>query len=435
MKNYLSEILFLNSPTASNPMPALPTYTECCGCAACVDACPQNALTLKEDKNGVLTPEIDSKLCIECKLCEKKCHILSQEKIKRVNPRDIVPLYGWSTDKDLLHESASGGIFAQLAKDFLQFPDSYVYGACLNNNAVKHIEIDSVEDILKLQGSKYQQSDLTGIFKIVRKRLSDNCRVLFSGLPCHIAALKVFLGEKFQNDNLYTIEVICHGLPTNQLLKTALKIYSASDILSYRNKNKGWGPQGNRVTFELKNDTILTFNKHEDDFLFRSYLTFNFSRLNCYNCKYARIERVADLTLGDFWGADKAENTLNKFNNQGTSVILCNTPRGLNLIKESVDLHKGNLAWTDFMYVNQNLYMPCTHYRYKGVKFVGIIKHLPLFLQKGIFQNGFKNRLLSFIYFRGLQLFLGSYRPEKIEQDQLLHYKLALNKTNHGKKN
>ena len=136
-------------------MPHLPTPKDCCGCGACVDACPKEAIRLLEDKNCYYNIQIDVSKCVECKLCEKQCHILHPEKLVRSNPQQVKPVAAWSLDDELVKHSATGGIFAQVASNMLAEDHTYVYGASLqDDNSVKHIEISDVADLKKLQNSK-----------------------------------------------------------------------------------------------------------------------------------------------------------------------------------------------------------------------------------------------------------------------------------------
>jgi len=405
-------------------MPTLPDKDICCGCGACVDACPHSAIELKEDSNGFYYPVIDISTCIDCKLCERKCHLLNQDKIYRVKPILIKPFAAWSTDYKIIEKSATGGIFGQIAHNFLEEGNTYVYGAAFDDGGVvQHIEISSVDDVQKLQGSKYQQSLSSGVYKKVKARLVAGYRVLFSGTPCQIAALKMYLGKNAKTDLLYTIEIICHGVPTNELYRTALRLYKAKKIESYRHKNLGWGVFGNHPTYVMVNGDRFTETDYLKDFLFRSYLTCNNNRIGCSNCKYANLNRVADITIGDFWGVEKSMRFVEYKNYMGTSIALCNTSKGELMLLNATNIKTTDVAWSDFLYMNSNLYMPQPASIYHTGNFVHIIKHLPLSIQKILYQHGFINLKLNKIYQRVWKIF----RLKKIKKDKIFKLRMYQN--------
>lgn len=399
-------------------MPRLPSKNDCCGCSACIDSCKQGALSLIEDDNGYFYPLLESSKCIDCNVCENKCHIIHQERIRRSNIKNIEPYAAWTTDETIIKGSASGGIFAQIAHDFLKTPNSYVYGAAFDNNSdVKIIEICDIKDIPLLQGSKYQQSEATGIYNKVLKRLRNGSRVLFSGLPCQIGALYGYLpSDEAIISNLFSIEVICHGVPSNIIGRLAIKLNKAERIHSYRTKSKGW-LCGNRVVYKMQDGALLEMPNRLNDFWFRTYLSFSFSRKNCYQCKYATINRVADLTIGDFWGYNESPRAKDYYNYMGTSLVITNTIRGKDLILGSLNIYTKRILWEECLPFNQNLYMPTNRYIFKGASFVKIIKKFPPQIQKIVFQNGFTNYRLNYYYNR---LFNFVYNNIRKRKDQVI---------------
>ncbi len=392
--------------------PLLPSSDHCCGCASCVDACPQKALSLVEDKNCFLSIRVDEDKCVGCHLCERQCHLLHPEHLQRHDARKVHPWAGWSTRQELIEKSASGGIFAQLAYDFLA-PGSaephYVYGAALQSDGnVRHMEISSRQELPLLQNSKYQQSDVQGIYALVRTRLKSGAAVIFSGVPCQVAALYSFLGpDSVLTEKLYTIEVLCHGVPTQALYRTALRVENAKRIVTYRTKDEaGWIHNNNRLTYEMKDGREVTKKKHVYDFLFRAYLEFSFSRKNCFQCPYATISRVSDITLADFWGWDKSNRKELYRNHWGISIITPNSDKGVALVKGSPELHLVETSWQEFLPKNQNFFMPNNHFLFAGADKIHRILQLPLWCQKFIFQNGFSNRYLNEAYKRIMAILL-----------------------------
>lgn len=401
--------------------PQLPTPDNCCACGACVDVCTKQAISFTEDENAFYAIRVKEYLCVGCGACERHCHLLHPETISRHDARDVHPLAGWSTNAEIIRRSASGGIFAQLAHHLLRRGNAYVYGASLQEDStVRHIEISRLEDLPLLQNAKYQQSLTGGIYRQVQTRLEEGATVLFSGVPCQVAALYSYLGTKARGlENLYTAEVICHGVPTNELHRKALEIEKARRIVAYRTKEgTGWIGNNNRLTYEMKDGTIQAKRKHVYDFLFRAYLQFSFTRENCLHCPYAQLSRVSDLTLGDFWGWNKSPRASEYRNHDGISVILPNSKRGLQLLTECEDLHLVPTTWREILPANQNLYMPTNHYLFRGAGKVKKIRRLPLSIQRFIYQNGFSNRYLNEAYRRTMSLLLWPWTSAKDREQQ-----------------
>lgn len=410
-------------------MPTLPTIDNCTACGACIDTCKHGAIRMMEDKNGYYNITIYKDKCVECKLCEKHCHILNQDLLERHDLKDTKPLAGWSLDEELIQGSATGAIFAQIACDMLAEGNTYVYGASLqSDSSVKHIEISDAKEIYKLQNSKYQQSLTLGIYKQVKNRLKAGYRVLFSGVPCQVAALYTYLGTKGKlTENLYTIEVICHGVPTNALHGLGMKYNNAKRVVAYRTKkNSGWiYGRNNRVVYELENGVLKYLDDTTKDFLFRAYLSFSFSRKNCYICKYATLKRVSDLTIGDYWGFEKSKEYFKYGNYMGTSVIMPNSPKGQWMIEQSNKLHLVKTSWEEILPFNQNLYMPTNRYAFKGYDKVSTFRKVPEPFREILFMNGSTNRFVNKLYSVIVKIFLTSKR-KKTEMEVENHLKKSL---------
>lgn len=303
---------------------------HCTGCSACGDICPKGAISFKKKNDGFYYPVIDNEKCINCGLCYKIC--------PRINKNSNHPIKGfvsYSLNRDIYLNSASGGIFSELAKYVLS-KNGIVYGAAFDGMKVKHIRIDSMNDIIKLQKSKYIQSDTRGIFKKCRDDLNNDKIVLFSGVPCQISALNNYLGKKYKN--LYTCDLVCHGVPSQNRF---------DEFIDFENKRK----HGKIISFQFrkkmkKNTSSQTYyyeikknkyikkksgNYYDFPYLlgFQKYL---FLRDSCYDCNYANMERCSDLTLGDYW------DLIYKYNKpKGLSMVLINTKKGEKLFEEIKD--------------------------------------------------------------------------------------------------
>jgi len=358
---------------------------SCVGCAMCVDLCPQHAIRFSPDENGYLRPSVNADQCVQCGLCYDKC--IAENEPLRHDLHDEHPYAAWTTDDELICHSASGGVFAQVAKDFLCQPDSVVYGATLADDGhVRHIAVTLAEDLHLLQNSKYKQSNVTRIYSDVRTQLRGGRRVLFSGTPCQIAAVYAFCGR---HDNLYTAEILCHGVPSDYLSELAVRLEDARRIHTFRTKSLGWA-RGNRTVYEAKDGTIYEKDRYRNDFHFRAYLSFSLNRESCRSCPFARAERVADITMGDFWGLDKQ-----KYNHpQGVSVLLVNSAKGEQLTASEC-LYRKPATWDEITRLNQNLFMPTNYSTFRLSDRVHELRQWPVWKQKFMLQNGFTNKWLN----------------------------------------
>ena len=288
---------------------------SCTGCYACFNICPTKAINIEEDEFGNVYPVIDDKKCIKCNLCKKTCPSLS-ERIEYMYPKKCFAAYSQSNEINI--SSSSGGIAYELGKYFILNNGVY-YGVSsfLKNNEIGFERISKIEDLHKTQGSKYVHAYVRDIYKHIKEDLDKNIMVLFIATPCQIAGLKCYLKKEY--DNLYVVDIICHGVPSQKLLRE--EIGTDFDYISFR--------QGKKFNLIAKNKNKIVYEKNKYSsiyfYLFLKGITY---RENCYNCKYARNERVGDITLGDFWGLDDNEIK----SNYGTSIILTNTKKGEKLI-------------------------------------------------------------------------------------------------------
>ena len=328
-------------------MPNLANNKTCTGCMACKDACPKNAVNI-ELKNGITYVNIDNQICVECNICEMVCPIVSP--IQRNKVCEMRVYGGWAKNEEIRKQAASGGAFAGLALSFLNiFPNSIVVGASLQNNKVKHIAISSVNELSLLLNSKYVQSDTNGIFKQVYGYLKEDRKVLFSGLPCQVAGLYGYLrNKKIEKDHLWTIDLICHGVASQEALDLHLKYYKADCIERFRNKAtvKQYGTSQCTV---LKIDGKETVINREKDIFYNIFSSWLLDRRSCSDCLFARLERVADITIGDFWGKEEAHI-------KGVSIILANNEHALSLVKDNEHLHLFNATRRDAFESNANLW-------------------------------------------------------------------------------
>ena len=300
---------------------------ECTGCGACVDCCPKGCISLCPDQNGFVLPVVDKNQCINCKLCEKVC---PDFKVSEIGNQIRNCQYAINPDRAVTDHSTSGGVFYELAKHVIE-DGGVVFGAAWTEKyQLRHICATTLDELKPLMGSKYVQSDCTGVYSSVKNYLKEGKRVLFVGTPCQVAGLKKFIGQG--NENLLLVDILCHGVPSQKLFDQWVDEEEAKNgkivFLKFRDKKKyGWQHCLTYVTEKngriIRHDVLPAFNPY-----YHLFMTGYTLRDSCYACRYACEERVGDITLGDYWGAaaNKAINYLDMKN--GVSLVLCNTEKG-----------------------------------------------------------------------------------------------------------
>lgn len=328
--------------------------SECCGCGACVDVCPKNAISMKEDHHGFNYPVINKELCIECGKCQKVCAF----KDKDSNADFAKAAYAVKIiDDNARMNSSSGGIYTAIS-DFILSKEGVVYGAAYTAaDAVSHVRCKSVEERDRTRGSKYTQSDMTGVYTQIKKDLADGRYVLFTGTPCQTAAVRRMF--KAHSEKLFLVDMICHGVPSPGLFK---------EHISYCEKKKN--KKISEFVFRQKlgdgrNQTpAAIFDDNEQDdkskYIRVYYDLFNEKKIlreTCFVCPYASESRPGDITIGDFWGL---MDTIHDFyDGNGVSAVIINTPKGRELFEKVsgvLDIRESN--YEDISKHNPNLKRP-----------------------------------------------------------------------------
>lgn len=310
-----------------NTVKLVSSKNECCGCSACMNICPVNAIVMKEDENGFLFPFIDEQKCINCEACIRTC--LYNNEIKKKSKSAYAAT--WKNEK--IMNSSSGGISAAIAEYILN-QEGIVYGSSMRKNlnsfSCEHIRIACLSDLYKIQGSKYVQSTIGNTYQQVKKDLSKNRLVLFFGTPCQIQGLKVYL--KNVPDNLILIDIICHGVPNqrmfNEYLYCVIKRNKKNiETLRFRTKVNGWGKHNLHIFYEDNSTDILDVNASS---YFSFFINGMIYRDSCYSCKFTTRDRVSDITLGDYWGIEDEEpEYLESVDiRKGISCVLINSEKG-----------------------------------------------------------------------------------------------------------
>ena len=307
---------------------------DCCGCESCAQVCPFGCIEMVADKEGFKYPKVDTKKCTNCHLCEKSC-----PSVREMNKNENVPENKQVLDSffaqnkgDERLESSSGGIFALLANKILS-EGGVIFGAAFDENwSVQHTECKSADELHRLMGSKYVQSRANGSFVKTEEYLQAGKKVLYTGTACQIAGLKAFLGREY--DNLYTVDVLCHGVPSPKVWDLYVKELSAkysSEIsrITFRDKSLGWHKYSFRVDF--KNGDTYSVDHSFDPYM-NLFVHDFILRPSCHSCKYKEVPRLSDITIGDAWGIESMKPEMD--DDRGTSVILCNSQKGKELIKD-----------------------------------------------------------------------------------------------------
>lgn len=318
---------------------------NCCGCNACVQKCPKHCITMVEDDEGFLYPHVNLDECINCHLCEKVCPCLNQEM-----PKEPITCYAAKNkDEKIRALSSSGGIFTAIAEKVID-EGGVVFGAQFDESwLVKHSYAESYNDLAAFRGSKYIQSTIEDNFKKAEDFLKKGRNVLFSGTPCQISGLKHFLNKEFEN--LLTIEVVCHGVPSPKIWREYLRSLKLKNIglISLKDKSSGW--RGYSIT--IKDNTgkkLFSERASENKYMiaFSRNLTL---RPACFSCPAKDGKSRADITLADYWGIEHIMPQMD--DNKGTSFICVNTE------KASTFVESLNMQIEQVDYINSIRYNSC----------------------------------------------------------------------------
>lgn len=316
-------------------------WKSCAGCGACIQKCPQRCIFFIEDKLGFRYPVIDYEKCIQCGMCRKVCPVLN----KRDLQENTMFYAAYNKDADCNAGSSSGGIFRLLA-EFVVMQHGIVFGViCDDKMEIYHGWVDNVQDIAKLQGSKYVQSDTRDSFREAEHFLQKGKMVLFSGTPCQIAGLRRFLQKEY--DNLICVDLVCHGVPSAKLWKKYIEWhiekYKKIPVgANFRDKSSGWRDFSMKMKYS---DGTVYCRKQEDDPFLRLFLQDIALRESCYACAFKGVERESDITLADCWGIEKLVPAWKEM--EGVSLIMVHSRRGKRILekieKESMPLKKEDL--------------------------------------------------------------------------------------------
>ena len=241
--------------------------------------------------------------------------------------------YAWNNDDSMLLSSASGGIFVVLAHQMI-CNGGVVFGARFQENGfgVKHQSVRTMDELVALQGSKYVQSTIGDAYSEAADCLRTGQKVLFSGTPCQIAALKNYLKLKHINDDgLTTVEVLCHGVTNQHVVERYVASLSNKrgrrvTCLRFRTKKRPWYSMGSSMELCYEDGTEEIID-HLLDLFYLAYVNNVVLRPSCYHCPFAQLDgRAADFTIGDFWGAEDVIHDKERLR-KGVGLVLLNTAK------------------------------------------------------------------------------------------------------------
>lgn len=314
------------------------------GCKACGDACPKQAIAFPVDEEGFWHPEIDSDKCIDCHLCERVCPVVSRPERQQNNFVQPEVYAAYHKNHEIRYDSTSGGMYYALAESILAkegWLAGCVYTADFDH--AEHIVSNTMDGLKRIMRSKYFQSDTSGIYKKVRELLLKKKTVLFCGAPCQVAALYKYLGKEYSN--LYTVDFICRGINTplayQMYMRELTEEYSSPlKEVRFKDKSRGWTNLGTRIIFS--NGKEYYRNRFNDPWVNGFICGDIYMRPSCAECRFKEFPRIADITIGDFWGIELTEEECK----YGLSLAMVNSEKGcelFDLAKESLVYRKEKL--------------------------------------------------------------------------------------------
>lgn len=314
---------------------------KCTGCMSCYNICPKGAIEIVTGKDGFQYPKINQEQCIQCGLCKKVCPVMNQLEENCYQGK----VYACKSKNDIVRmKSSSGGIFSLIAESILE-KNGVVFGVRMNENMEAiHDYVESKEDLDLFRGSKYLQSQINNTYQKVKQFLKQKRKVLFTGTPCQVEGLLAYLGK--DDENLYTQDIICHGVPSPKVWKKYMKYKSEKKgeypkKVHFRKKDLlGWS--NFQMGYEYSNGEE---NIHHDDDPYMKLFLRNFDlRESCYHCHFKKIKRKSDITIADFWGINEVAPEFN--DEKGASTIMIHSPKGEEIfenIKPNIEFFKMNI--------------------------------------------------------------------------------------------
>lgn len=298
---------------------------ECCGCSFCVEVCPVHCISMTTDAEGFRYPQIDEAACIHCEKCSKTCSFAAKQNVQSTVKECIVSQHSIMAE---LMKSRSGAAFA-ICSDWILSEGGVVYGAVLTPQMeVVHVRATNKESRDLMRGSKYAQSNIEGLFADILQDAKEK-PVLFSGTACQVDAVNAYFKIKHGKiDNLYTLDIICHGVPSPMMFREYITYLEKKEkkkvtAFDFRNKKFGWDNHIETYCFGDEEQKSTLYRK-----LFYEEIAL---RPSCHNCHYTSLDRVADLTVADAWNIQKVYPEFDY--KKGVSLCTANTEKGIRMME------------------------------------------------------------------------------------------------------
>ena len=302
---------------------------NCTGCGACFNICPKNAITMRENPQGFLYPHINTTLCVHCTLCDRTC-----PKLNFVNQNSFHPdCYAVRASDEVRAVSSSGGVFT-LCANWILNQKGIVCGAAMEKDfSVHHIIVENFDDLKKLRGSKYVQSNTEQVYKECEVFLRTGRKLLFTGTPCQVAAARNYF-ERYREQVFY-VDVFCHGVPSEKMWKDYVQENFGSpavERIEFRSKLNGWRSEQLRVFYADSSSERIQWGESAYEEGFQRNIAL---RDGCEDCEFSGFQRTGDISIGDYWHVEDNYPELN--DKKGTSVVLVNNAYGVALFEAIKD--------------------------------------------------------------------------------------------------
>lgn len=294
----------------------------CTGCGACYNICPKKAISMPLNHEGFYEPIIDEALCTNCGACGGVCPVRNVS----YENSDAPGCYAMMADDEVRAVSSSGGAFTLLAQMVLE-KKGLVCGVAFSEDfrRAAFVTAETEQDLAKLRGSKYFMPETGDIYRKVKEALEKKRYVLFAGSPCHVAALKSFLGKQYHSEYLLTADLICHGIPSVKAFDHYMSDVHANKAVKYLSFRDLRGGSGTAVTIDFADGSSVV-SAPEKDCYFKAFLNGLSKNSACGACMFAGMPRQGDFTIGDFWDISAYDKTIN--DGKGVSLVLVNSERG-----------------------------------------------------------------------------------------------------------